>query len=134
MFQRLNFHDFEPVFIQWISPQKNESISDYATRLLPQISEENPIIIGLSFGGMVAVEISKQIKTTKIILISSAKNTSEIPNLYKFAAFLNLNKLIPKQLFKQSNFFINWLFGIKNKEDKILLKQVLKDTDLDFTV
>lgn len=73
MFQRLNFYNFEPVYLQWISPKKNESISDYAARLKSQITEEKPIIIGLSLGGMMAVEISKQIKTEKVVLISSIK-------------------------------------------------------------
>lgn len=134
MFQRLNFHNFEPVFIQWISSKKNETISAYAARLSIQITDENPIIIGLSLGGMMAVEISKIIKTEKIILISSAKDKFEIPKLYKFAAYLNLNKLIPRQLYKRSNLFIFWLFGVKTKRDKNLLKEVLRDTDLDFVV
>lgn len=134
MFQRLNFHNFEPVFIQWISPEKNETISAYAARLSIQITDENPIIIGLSLGGMMAVEIAKIIKTEKIILISSAKDKFEIPKLYKFAAYLNLNKLIPRELYKRSNLFIFWLFGVKTKRDKNLLKEVLRDTDLDFVV
>ena len=134
MFQRLKFQNFEPVFIKWITPKKNETISEYAWRLLPQITEENPIIIGLSLGGMIAIEITKHIKTEKIILISSAKNKFEIPKLYKFAGFLKLNKLIPKQLFKETNPFIYWLFGAETKEDKTLLKKVLKDTDLHFAV
>jgi pimeloyl-ACP methyl ester carboxylesterase len=134
MFQRLNFHDFEPVFVHWISPRNNETISDYATRLLPQITEENPIIIGLSLGGMMAVEISKHIKTEKIIFISSIKSKQELPILYRLAAFLNLNKLVPRKLYKETNPFIYWLFGAKTKRDKILLKQVLRDTDLNFVV
>lgn len=134
MFHRLNFYDFEPVFIKWISPKKNETISNYAQRLLPQITEENPIIIGLSLGGMMAVEISKQIRTKKIIFISSIKSKEELPVLYRLAAYLNLNKLVPKKLYKETNPFIYWLFGAKTKEDKILLKQVLHDTDLDFVV
>ncbi|SFH80789.1 alpha/beta hydrolase [Halpernia frigidisoli] len=134
MFHRLNFYNCTPVFIKWLPTKKNENIADYASRLLTQITEENPVIIGLSFGGIIAVEIAKQIKTEKIILISSAKDKSEIPFLYKFAAYFKLNKLIPKQLFKQTNFFVYWLFGVKNEEDKNLLKEVLKDTDLDFAV
>ena len=134
MFQRLNFHNFEPVFIQWISSKKNETISAYAARLSIQITDENPIIIGLSLGGMMAVEISKIIKTEKIILISSAKDKFEIPKLYQLAAYLNLNKLIPRELYKRSNLFIFWLFGVKTKRDKNLLKEVLRDTDLDFVV
>lgn len=45
---------------------------------------------------------------------------------------MKLNQLVPKLIFSKSNFLINWLFGAKTREDKSLLKQVLKDTDLDF--
>lgn len=134
MFQRLNFHDFEPIFIKWVSPKKNETISHYASRLIPQITDENPILIGLSLGGMMAVEISKLIKSDKIIFISSIKSKKELPILYRLAGFLNLNKLIPRQLYNHTNPFIHWLFGAKTKEDKRLLKQVLHDTDLNFVV
>ena len=134
MFQRLNFFNTETVFIHWIAPEKNETITSYASRLLPQITEVNPIIIGLSLGGMIAIEIAKQIKTEKIILISSIKSKEELPFLYRLAAFLNLNKFVPQQLYKQTNLFIYWLFGAKTKEDKNLLKAVLQDMDLHFVV
>ena len=134
MFQRLNFYDYEPIFIQWISPKKRETISDYASRLSAQITEENPVIIGLSLGGMMAVEIAKHVEISKIILISSAKDKFELPILYQIAAFLKLNKLVPKELYNKTNFFIYWLFGVETREDKLLLKEVLKDTDLNFVV
>ena len=54
--------------------------------------------------------------------------------MYRLAASLNLNKLIPRPLYKETNPFIYWLFGATTKEDKILLKQVLQDTDLEFVV
>ena len=83
---------------------------------------------------MIATEIAKQIKTEKIILISSIKSKEELPFLYRLAAFLNLNKFVPQQLYKQTNLFIYWLFGAKTKEDKNLLKAVLQDMDLHFVV
>ena len=134
MFQRLNFYNFEPVYLQWISPKKNESISNYAAHLKSQITEEKPIIIGLSLGGMMAIEISKQIKTEKLVLISSIKTKEELPILYRIAGFLKLNKFVPRQFFKKPNPFFYWLFGAKTIEDKLLLKEVLKAADLDFTV
>lgn len=61
VFQLLDFSDFSPIFIQWIIPEQNESIENYASRLLQQIDTPNPLILGLSFGGMMATEISKLI-------------------------------------------------------------------------
>jgi len=89
-------------------------------------------LIGLSFGGMLAAEISKIIKVRKVILIASAKNKFELPFIYRLFGKLNLIKLIPKKIFKQQNSITNWIFGIESDSEKQLLKSILKDTDLDF--
>lgn len=129
VFQRLDFSGFSITFIQWIVPHENETIENYATRLLEQIKTAKPTLIGLSFGGLIAVEIAKQIVTEKVILISSAKTKKEIPFYYRFAGKLGLHKLLPTNLLKSSNFITNWLFGTITSNDELLLKQILRDTD-----
>lgn len=132
VFKYLDFSKYNTTFIDWINPIENESIEDYAKRLTSQITSEKPILIGLSFGGIMAVEVGKIIESKKIILIASAKNKSEIPFYYRLAGFLNLHKLIPTKLMKLSKFLSFWLFGINSKENKILLTEILKDTDESF--
>lgn len=132
VFDNIDFGDLNVEFIDWITPLKNESLENYAERISQNITTENPILIGLSFGGMVAVEISKILKTEKIILIASAKNKFELPKLNRISGKLKLNKLIPKSIFKKQNFITNWLFGIENESEKKLLKNILKDTDPNF--
>ena len=132
VFQLLDLSAFDVVFIQWIRPLPKESIEDYAKRLLVQITTENPIIIGLSFGGMMTVEISKLIPTQKIILISSAKGKAEIPFYFKILGQLRIDTLVPTVLLKQSNFIVNWFFGLETKLEKDLLLQILKDMDAVF--
>jgi pimeloyl-ACP methyl ester carboxylesterase len=129
VFQRLDFSGFSTTFIKWIVPKDKETIEHYATRLLDQISATKPTLIGLSFGGLIAVEIAKQIDTEKVILIASAKTKKEIPFYYRFAGQLGLHKLLPTGLLKSSNFVTNWFFGTSTNFDKQLLKQILIDTD-----
>ena len=119
--QDLDFSGYKTTFIQWIQPLKNESIENYAKRLIVQIKTENPIIIGLSFGGMMAVEVGKLINTEKIILIASAKTKFEIPSCYRFVGSLGLHKLLPASSMKQPNFISNWFFGTESEKDKALL-------------
>jgi pimeloyl-ACP methyl ester carboxylesterase len=130
--QDLDFTGYQTTFVKWIQPLKNEAIEDYAKRLTEQIKAEKPIIIGLSFGGMMAVEIGKLIETEKIILIASAKTKLEIPFYYRFAGSLGLHKLLPSNLLKQPNFISNWFFGTESKKDKTLLANILQDTDSVF--
>ncbi len=131
-FQKIDFSGFDPVFIRWIKPEKDESIELYASRLRQQIVTPNPTLIGLSFGGMVAVEVAKQIQTKQVILLASAKSKYEIPKLYRFGGRTGFVKFLPVKLLKRSNFISNWLFGVETTFEKQLLRQILADTDADF--
>lgn len=132
VFDNIDLRDFNVEFIDWIAPLTNESLAHYAERISKKITTENPILIGLSFGGMVAIEISKILKTEKIILIASAKNKFEFPKFNRISGRLKLNQLIPKSVFKKQNFITNWMFGIETESDKQLLKNILQDTDPNF--
>ncbi len=129
VFQRLDFTGFETTFIKWNNPYDKESIEHYSKRLLDQITTINPTIIGLSFGGIIAIEIAKQIKTEKVILISSAKTKFEIPFYFRFIGLLGIHKFFPTTVLKSSNFMTNYFFGAKTNFDRQLLKQILNDTD-----
>jgi len=132
VFDNIDFGTLDVEFIDWIQPLENESLESYALRISKKITSENPILIGLSFGGMIAVEISKIIKVEKLILIASAKNKFELPFIYRLFGKLNFIKLIPKKIFKKQNSITNWIFGIESDSEKQLLKDILQDTDLDF--
>ena len=132
VFDNIDFGNLDVEFIDWIEPLKNESLDSYAKRIAQNLTVPNPSLIGLSFGGMVAVEISKILQTKKIVLIASAKTKSELPEIYQLAGKLKINKLIPNQLLKKHNFITNWFFGLETKSDKQLLKRILKDTNPNF--
>jgi len=128
-FQFINFFEHKPVFINWIAPLRNESIESYAARISSKITAPNPVLIGLSFGGIMAVEVAKIIKPEKIILISSVQSKDEIPFIYKLAGALRLHKMMPATIMRKVNFITCWLFGIKSNAEKKILAAILKDTD-----
>jgi pimeloyl-ACP methyl ester carboxylesterase len=132
VFKSIDFGVNKIQFVNWIQPLPNESIDDYSKRLLNQIKVTKPTLIGLSFGGMMAIEISKHIEVQKIILIASAKTKKEIPFYFRVIGFFRIHKVIPVSFLKKSNFITNWFFGAKNKENQVLLKAILKDTDSTF--
>lgn len=59
VFDNIDFGTKSPEFIDWISPLKNESLAEYSKRISENMKSEKPILIGPSFGGIVATEISK---------------------------------------------------------------------------
>lgn len=73
-FNFIDLSDFNANHIEWVNPAENEQIENYAKRLSKQIQTDNPIVIGVSFGGIMAIEIAKLVKTEKIIVISSVKS------------------------------------------------------------
>ena len=132
VFDFIDFSGFNVHHVNWIEPISDESIQVYAKRLLTQILTPKPVIIGISFGGMIATEIAKLIDTERIVLISSAETKSDIPFAYKVIGTLRVYKIIQVIMLKSANAFSYWLFGVKRKEYQDLLKQILKDTDTKF--
>jgi len=132
VFSFLDLSFCEPIFIDWISPFKKESLKDYALRLRKEIKDENPTIIGISFGGMLATEMAKADKRTKVIIISSAKLSSEIPTYFKAAKYLPAYKLFPAALLKNFTLLFKGMLGAKGEFQKKLLKQIITGTDTTF--
>jgi pimeloyl-ACP methyl ester carboxylesterase len=129
VFKYLHLPGFTAHHIKWVTPLPEETIEAYAKRLTAQIKTLQPILVGLSFGGMMAVEIAKHIKTEKIILIASSKTNKELPFYYRWVGKLGIHKLVSPGLLKRSNFLMNWAFGALSLPDKKLLNAILKDTD-----
>lgn len=120
---------FEPVYLEWITPQRDESLQSYALRLAASIDATEPfVLIGLSFGGMLATEIAKHYKPAITILISSIPVSAQLPGYFRVAARLRLHKFIPVSLLKTSaaakRFFTN-----EKADDKKLLWQIIRESD-----
>lgn len=129
VFRLLDFGAHPVTFIKWTDPLRDEAIRDYAARLAEQISSPRPVLIGLSFGGIMAIEIAKQRDVAKVILLASAKTRGEIPWYYRLAGKLRLHKLVPVAVMKRPGALTNWFFGARSELDKKVLKQTLEDTD-----
>lgn len=132
-FENLQPKGVEMVHIPWIDPLKKESLADYAKRLFDSVSiPEEYSLIGVSFGGMIAQEFEKIRKPQSLILVSTISNTSELPWFFKLGGRLRIHRVIPQPVLNRANWFTNYLFGVKSKEDKQLLKEILHDSDIPF--
>ena len=131
-FRSLRLTDIEPVFLNWISPLPGENIEGYANRMAQRIEEPDPIIVGLSFGGMISVEIAKQIPVKKLILISSAKGENELPPFFRMGRFVPLHKLIPAHIPKNAASVFFRLAGHRNKEQQDTLVAMFNSSPKGF--
>lgn len=133
IFQWLRYDGYRPIHIPWVSPERGESVEHYAHRLAENIKDKRPIIVGLSFGGIIAVEIAKQIETEKVILLSSVKADSEIPLYFKLFRALPIHRILPfKSVLWAFYWLAYWLFSPEGTEQRELLKTVLIETDPHF--
>jgi pimeloyl-ACP methyl ester carboxylesterase len=134
-FKYLTFpSNVQTVFIDWLAPEKNEPIKNYAKRIAEKINIAEPfMLIGLSFGGMLATEVIEFVTPQKTILISSAARRQELPFYYKLAGALRLNKLFPAAVIKKGNVVINWLMGVSAIKDKNLVQEILAASNPEFS-
>ena len=89
-------------YLEWMIPYYNESIVDYALRFCKEIKHDNAVLIGVSFGGIIAQEMSLVRRFKKIIIISSVKNRDELPMHLQLAGKTKAYKLVPTSLFAQN--------------------------------
>lgn len=89
-------------------------------------------LVGLSFGGIVATELSKIIQPKAIILLSSITTRPELPIIYKLIGLLKINELVPLSMLNKVFPFTHWYFGTNTKDEKALLRQIIHDTPPPF--
>lgn len=117
----------ELVVLKWIDPLPNESIKAYSKRLSKGINTDEQFwVIGLSFGGLVAVEISKELNPLFTILISTAEDDDEMPWFYRVFGGIGILKILPVCFFNIPAWIVIPIFKTKNK---VLVRKILDDTD-----
>jgi pimeloyl-ACP methyl ester carboxylesterase len=127
----LQDHDVTPV--DWIEPNVGDTLSTYAQKLIHQyFITDNSVVIGVSLGGMIAVEIAKQVRLNKVILISSIKTIKEAPWYFKAFNALPLYRLISGSLLAKLGFLIKPVFGKMSAQDAWLFNDMLKKSSPKF--
>ncbi len=98
LFEKLSISGVELKFIDYIEPLSDEPITAYAQRLSEKIEDTTFSILGMSLGGILAVEISRIKKVESLFLISTVKNKSEVPNIFKYMDLLPTKNKIASKL------------------------------------
>lgn len=121
---------YDIYYLDWLVPaSQTESISDYAKRMCNRIKHKNPVLIGVSFGGVMVQEMSKIIPVKKTILISSVKSKYELPNRLKLAKATKAYKLFPTKAILNLENFAKYAFGDTAKKRVDLYRKYLSMRD-----
>ncbi|MFH6993642.1 alpha/beta hydrolase [Flavobacterium sp. FlaQc-48] len=134
IFERIKLDEsvFEVCLLEWEIPKLKESLSDYALRISKKIKHENPVLIGVSFGGILVQEIAKHLKTRKVIIISSVRSNAEFPRRMKIGKSTKAYKLIPMKLILNIENLAKYSFGEKINKRIKLYEKFLAVRDLKY--
>jgi pimeloyl-ACP methyl ester carboxylesterase len=129
MFERLKLKGYQLAPLAWLMPKPNESLPQFAARMAAQIPERHPILLGVSFGGMLATEISKLSPCTTLV-VSSCKGRPELPAYLRLAGNMHLHKAISFSLAKNAAPIDRLFFDPGTHNEEIQLKRaMLRDSD-----
>lgn len=128
LFRNLKLDNCTIHHIKWETPYKNESLPDYAMRLAKQIDTTRPfVLVGVSFGGMCSVEISKKLKPLKTFIISSSKFSNELPFKIAFWRTLPFYKFFRDGFYKNAVMIAKKQFGVITQDQKISFRKMLDE-------
>jgi pimeloyl-ACP methyl ester carboxylesterase len=113
-------------YLNWIAPQTpDEDISSYICRLSAQIKEKNPVLIGVSFGGIIVQELASYVHPKKVIIISSVKHQDELPKRFKLAKLTKIYKVFPTKVIENFENYLGFFIGKGLKKRADLYKKYL---------
>ena len=119
------------VVLHWLRPQSpTEPLRHYAARLAEAVPPGQPCwLVGVSFGGLLALEVGRLRPLARIVLVSSLAAASQLPILLKFGRATGLYRLVPFGLLPRLPRLAQWFFGARNGREYRLLARILRDTD-----
>jgi hypothetical protein len=119
--------------LEWIEPLPKETLNDYAKRLCEQVDTSSPfVLMGVSIGGMLVVEMNKFIKPEQSIIISSIKGRQEMPPYYTFFRITRIYRLFPATFIRRIPIIIKPFFGRMNKGEYKIYVDMLRNTSAQF--
>ena len=124
--------NYKIIYLTWIKPDLNETLKSYAKRMSILINDINPVLIGVSFGGILVQEISKHIKVKKLIIISSVKSKVELSLSMKFAKKTGIHHLLPLNWIDDLEKLLLFVFGPSIKSRVDTYKKYLSERDPDY--
>lgn len=117
--------------LHWLPPiSPTEPLRHYAAHLAEAIPLSQPCwLVGVSFGGLLALEIGRLRPLARVVLISSLADASQLPPMLRLGRATGLYRLVPFGLLPRLPRVAQWFFGARNGREYRLLARILRDTD-----
>ena len=133
LFSKLRLTGCNIHFIKWIEPLAAEPLPHYCARLSEQINKlDSIILVGVSFGGIIAIELAQLLPLKKTVIISSLKATSEKPWYFSLLRRLRLQRAVTPGLLDALLRVTRPLFGHMTSDEYDLFKSMLATTSVEL--
>lgn len=127
IYQNIKIPNAELITFDWPEMPEGSSLADYAQKLNDKVDRSEPCcLIGVSMGGMVALELARIVQPERTFLISSWKSPEEFPPSIKAISKINPTWFISKWTIKLSMPMLKLTLGAESKEDGELLEKMIK--------
>jgi pimeloyl-ACP methyl ester carboxylesterase len=136
------------VHLPWLMPDGDETIESYAGRMKagiayapPQtgdasplgdaslIGKEAPVLLGVSFGGMMAIEIAKYLPAATVIIVSSIWHWRQLPFPIKMTTHLGLGKWTPPANLRLLAPLQDYFLGVETPADSRMVREYRGNVD-----
>ena len=139
IFERIKMPEdtFESHLLEWIIPNKNDTLQEYAKKMAEKVTHQNVVLIGVSFGGILVQEMAHFLSVKKVIIISSVKSNTELPSRMKIAKSTKAYKLLPTSMAQKIEVLSKFAFGSIIKQRLILYEKYMcmrDKTYLDWSI
>ncbi|MDM9630576.1 alpha/beta fold hydrolase [Robiginitalea aurantiaca] len=108
---KLPTSQFEVHYLDWFPPSPQMDLTDYARMMAEKVTHEDPVLVGVSFGGMLIQEMAQFLNPRKLIVISSIKCRKEMPRRLLLARYTSLHKLLPTGVITNLETLTRFAFG-----------------------
>jgi pimeloyl-ACP methyl ester carboxylesterase len=134
IFERIQLDEvvFEVHLLEWEIPRQRETLHSYAKRMARKIEEENVVLVGVSFGGVLVQEMAAFLKVRKLIIISSVKTNLEVPLRLKIIKTTKAYKLVPTTLLQNIEILNKFSFGSAIQQRLKLYEKYLSVRDKNY--
>ncbi|MBG8556406.1 alpha/beta fold hydrolase [Hymenobacter guriensis] len=120
--------------LPWLTPTPRETLPHYVARMAESVDATQPcILVGVSFGGVVALEMRRIRPLARVVLVSSIPDAGCLPPLLSLIRRTGVYKLFPPQWLKLFPRAGQWYFGVRNGPEYHLFKQILQDMEPAYT-
>ena len=122
--------DYKLVFLEHLEIlHLEETISQYAARLIQhhKFFDVESVIVGMSLGGLIAIEMAKILHFKKVFLISTVKHKSEFPLIIRLGSKLKIH--LPPKLIKYTIKPISILLKATNRTGAEYISKIINDSN-----